>query len=69
MSTSTLPSSVNQDACYTLEQFEESLDFTWMPSLGNLTSVAGSFDVVAGSYSVCGYSCQTNSYATQCRCY
>ena len=69
MSTSTLPSSVNQDACYTLEQFERSLDFTWMPSLANLTSVAGSFDVVAGSWNNCGMTCQTNSYATQCRCY
>jgi hypothetical protein len=68
MSATSLQRSVNEDAYYTLEEFELGLDFSWVPSLANLTSVAGSFDVVAGSWNNCGTTCQSNSWGTQCNC-
>ena len=53
---------------FTLDQLEQSLEYSWLPSEDQLGSVAGSYDVVAGSHSGCGMTCQANSWNTQCSC-
>lgn len=68
MTTNIRDRSTGEGVSYTIEQFEQSLDFSWMPSMANLKSVAGAFDIVAGSWYDCGVTCQANSWGTQCNC-